>query len=83
MKNKGYFLTCIISLVIGIIGTLFTLKYCGILDKVVEIDRTVKTVSISEKDSLKESIDKIYNSVVYIESSKNNRAIGSGSGFVK
>lgn len=82
MKGKGYFLTCIISLVVGIVGTLLTLKYCGILDKVVEVDRTIKTVSISEQDSLKESIDKIYNSVVYIESSKNDRAIGSGSGFV-
>lgn len=82
MKNKGYFLICIISLVVGIVGTLITLKVCGVLDKVVEVDRTVKTVSISEKDSLKESIDKIYDSVVYIESSKNNRTIGSGSGFV-
>ncbi len=82
MKIKGYFLTCIISLIVGIVGTLLTLKYCGILDKVVEVDRTVKTVSISEKDSLKESIDKVYDAVVYIESSKNGTAIGSGSGFI-
>ena len=31
---------------------------------------------------MKESIDKVYDSVVYIESLKNGNTIGSGSGFV-
>ncbi len=82
-ENKTYYsLTIIIALFIGVIGTLFTLKYLNLLDRTVEVDRTVKEVTIKESDSLYESIDKVYNSVVYIESYRNSTAKGSGSGFV-
>ncbi len=82
-ENKGYGLVFVIALFIGIIGTLFTLKYIGLLDeRVVEVDRTVKTVNITESDSLSESVDKIYNSVVYIESYRKTATKGTGSGFV-
>ena len=82
MKKEKYGLTIIISLFVGVIGTLFTLKYCGLLNRTIEVEKSVKTVTVTESDSLSESIDKIYDAVVYIESSKNNNAIGSGSGFV-
>ena len=84
MKEKTKsILTIIITFIVGVMGTLFTLKMCGLLDKkVVEVDRTVKTVSITETNTIKESVDKIYNAVVYIESLKNGVAKGSGSGFV-
>ena len=81
-NNKGYFLTIIITLFVGVIGTVLTLKYTGLLNKVVEVDRTVKNVTITEANSISESVDKIYNSVVYIESYKGGSATGSGSGFV-
>lgn len=84
MKEKSkYLLTVIITFTIGVMATLLTLKECGLLDdRIVEVDRTLKTVKITEQDSIKESIEKVYDSVVYIEAQKNNQTIGSGSGFV-
>jgi len=84
MKEKTkYLLTIIVTCALSVIATLYTLNEVGLLEeRIVEVDRTVKTVKITESDSIKESVDKIYNAVVYIESSKNNSAIGSGSGFV-
>ncbi len=82
-SNKDKISTIIISIFIGVIGTLLTLYYCGLLEpRTVEVDRTVKNVTITESNSIHEAVNKIYNSVVYIESSKNGTAIGSGSGFV-
>lgn len=82
MKEKvKYTITIVISIAIGVIGTLLTLNYCGLFDTNV-LEKTIRTVSLSEKDTLKESIDKVYDSVVYIESLKNGNTIGSGSGFV-
>lgn len=84
MKERTkYILTIIITCAVTVIATLFTLNEFELLQpKIVEVDRTVKTVNISESDSIKESIEKIYDAVVYIEASKNGSAIGSGSGFV-
>ena len=84
MKEKTKsILTIIITFIVGVMGTLFTLKMCGLLDeRVVKVDRTVKTVNITETNTIRESVDKIYNAVVYIESLKNGVAKGSGSGFV-
>lgn len=82
MKNKGYGLVFVIALFIGIIGTFFTLKYIGLLDeRIVEVDKTITTVNIVESDKLKKSIDKIYNSVVFIESYRKTATKGTGSGF--
>lgn len=84
MKEKTkYVVTIIITFTIGVIGTLFTLNACGLFEeRIVEVDKTVKTVNITETGTIKEAVDKIYNSVVYIESLKNGTATGSGSGFV-
>ena len=84
MKEKTkYILTIIVTLIIGVISTILTLNACGVFDeKIVEVDKTVKEVTITETDTIKESVDKIYDSVVYIESLKNGTATGSGSGFV-
>ena len=72
----------VLALSLGVIGTIFTLKHFNLLDRVVEVDRTIKNVNITESNSLSESIDKIYDSVVYIESVKSNIKTGSGSGFI-
>lgn len=81
MKNKIiYVVTIILSLTIGVTGTIVTLHYFPMTEKTLE--KTVNEVSISESDSLKTAIDKIYDSVVLIETYKNNRQISSGTGFV-
>lgn len=82
MKEKTkYLVTIILTLVFGITGTLITLKETGYLDSKI-VEKTVKEVSITEADSLNESVNKLYNAVVYIEAKRGTRSMGSGSGFV-
>lgn len=81
-KKTQYIVTIIVTFTIGVLSTIFTLNYFGLLKQVVQVDRTVNEVNITEADSISASVDKIYNAVVYIESLKNKTATGSGSGFV-
>ena len=82
MKEKfKYILTIIITLIVGVIGTIVTLKHYDLLGKPV-IEKTVSNITLTESDTIKPAIDKVYDSQVYIESYKNNRQTGSGSGFV-
>lgn len=81
MKQKIiYLVTIILSFFVGVSGTLVTLRFVPVEEKLIE--KTVKTVSITESDSIKEAVNKIYNAVVVIESYRNGRQTGSGSGFV-
>ncbi len=43
---------------------------------------THENVNITESNTIKKAIDKVYNAVVYVESSRNNTALSSGSGFI-
>ena len=74
-----YFLTIIITLFVGITGTVLVFEY--IPDNVVT-EKTLKEVSITETNTIKSAVGKIYDAVVYIESYKNGKSIGSGTGFV-
>ena len=70
MKEKvKYTITIVISIAIGVIGTLLTLNYCGLFDTKV-LEKTIRTVSLSEKDTLKESIDKVYEQATEYNHSK-------------
>lgn len=81
MKQKIiYVVTIILSICIGVVGTIVTIHYFPITNEVQE--KTVKTVSITETNSIKEAVDKVYNTVVVIESYENGRQTSSGSGFV-
>jgi len=83
MKDKTkYIVTIIATFTVGVLTTILTLNHFELLNRVVEVDRTVNEINITEADSISTSVDKIYNSVVYIESLKNKTATGSGSGFV-
>lgn len=77
-KYGGYVLTVILSMAIGVTGTYFILK-----DKAIgkEITKTVSEVNITEENTIKTSIDKIYKASVLIEA-KGARSASSGSGFV-
>lgn len=81
-KKTKYIVTIIATFTVGVLSTILTLNYFGLLKQVVQVDRTVNEVNITEADSISTSVDKIYNAVVYIESLKNKTATGSGSGFV-
>lgn len=86
MDNKNnkiqfkYVITVIITLIIGVVGTIFTLNYFNLLNGSV-IEKTVSNITLSESDTIKSGVDKVYNSVVYVESYEKNNLSGSGSGF--
>lgn len=79
MKQKIiYIVTIIMSFFVGIVGTLFVVDY---LKKPTETNKT--SVEITEDNTIKPAIDKIYDAVVLIETyDKNERGLGSGTGFV-
>lgn len=77
MKKVIYFILIILAFFIGVIGTLITMKDVFIQEKIVE-----KQVVVSESDTIKSAIDLVYDSVVMIESYKNSRLAGTGTGFV-
>ena len=74
-----YFLTIIVTLFIGITGTILVIEY---IPGEVITEKTLKEVSITETNTIKSAVEKIYDAVVYIESYKNGKSIGSGTGFV-
>lgn len=75
-----YVLSIIIAIFIGIIGTVLAFKFIPGTKEIV--NRTVKDVSIEETNTIKESIAKIKDAVVVIESYKNGQKFSQGSGFV-
>lgn len=78
-KYGGYVLTVILSMIVGITGTYFIMKNNI---KNTEITKTISEVSITEENTIKSSIDKIYKATVLIESYQRGKVAGSGSGFI-
>lgn len=83
-KYLGYVITVIVSLLVGVGGTVLILKpYMNSDEKTIEtIEKTVKEINITETDSLATAIEKVYDSVVVIEGYSRGRLASSGSGFV-
>ena len=81
-----YTISIILTFFVGIIGTVIVLNHFNMINfkSLVETRETVNTnVSIVEENTIKESIKKVYDSVVVVEVyDKNDNKIGSGSGFV-
>ncbi len=78
MKKKILIvLIIVVSFFIGIGTTLVATKYFN-------KDTTVlnKKVSITENDSIKEAIDKVYDAVVLVEVYEGNQMVSTGTGFV-
>ena len=69
----------IIVFCLGVIGTYFVMDSKTIDNNVPTVN---KNVTITESDSISESIHKVYDSVVVISNYKNGRLVGYGSGFV-
>ncbi len=66
----------VIAVMAGVLGTLY------FQDKDEVQTTSSKNVTITEEGSISEAVDKIYNSVVVVESITNEQTSGSGSGFV-
>ena len=80
MRNKiGYIIAIIMSFFVGSIATLYVNQ--SLKEETMPTEKT--SVEIIETHTIKPAIDKIYDAVVLIETyDRNNRALGSGTGFV-
>ena len=79
MREKIIQLVIVIFvLLVGVLGTLYFTKDT---DKDQTVSKT-KNVTIKENDTINESVKKIYNAVVVVESYRQDTLAGSGSGFV-
>ena len=79
MKSKlVYIITIIICLFIGISSTLLVMHYYPLNT---QTNTTTSNVNITESDSLKNSINKVYDAVVVVESYTMRGLAGTGTGF--
>lgn len=83
MKKKlGYVVTIVLCMLCSSLLTIFIINYK--LDKV-EVDdkeKVVTTVNISENNTIKSSVDKVYDAVVLVETYLDSRKLASGTGFI-
>lgn len=79
-KRLSYIVTIILSLTVGVCGTIVVYHYFPMEQH--DIETVVKDVTITETNSMKSSIDEVYDAVVIIETYYNNQAVGTGTGFV-
>ena len=85
MKNKlSYILAIVISLFVGSISTILLIYYIPDKEKVIEVQKTVEQVVVTESDSIATSVNMIYDSVVTVlnYSGYSTSASAIGSGFV-
>ena len=80
-KKLNYVLIILCAILIGVVGTTLCYETLNTSNTAATDDGTKKNVTVTEADSLSESIDKIYDAVYVIESYKNNQLISSGTGF--
>ncbi len=78
-KYGGYIVTVVLSLLVGVTSTTFVLSREKDHDVV---EKTVSEVNITESNTIKEAIQKVYKSVVVIEAYERGELASSGSGFI-
>ena len=76
-KITGYLITIFLSLAVGVSGTIYV--YHKFPVNCSNTESVVKDVTITESNSMKSSIDEVYDSVVIIETYNNNQGVGSGT----
>lgn len=79
-QNVSYILNILLAVVIGVLGTIIYFDIFNKEDQTI-IDETSKNVTVTETNTIKSAIDKVYDSVVVIEVTTRTSS-GSGSGFV-
>lgn len=79
-KGIIYIITIIVSLTVGVCGTIVVYHNFPMQEQ--QAETVVKDVTITETNSMKSSIEEVYDAVVIIETYKNTQAVGTGTGFV-
>lgn len=81
MREKSVFATAVIlSFFLGIIGTIAAFYYLPISGKTIKEE--IKKVTVTETNTIKSAVEKIYDAVLYVESYEGNRLISTGTGFI-
>ncbi len=80
MKNTKNILIIIIAFFTGVIATIITIKYIP-KEKQTKQEPT-SLVNITETNTIKSAIEKIYDAVVLVETYNNSSNISTGTGFV-
>lgn len=81
MSNKlKYIIVSLLSVFIGIMGTIVVLHYFPIQSEMIQ--KVVKDVTVTETNTIKSSVDKVYNATVMIEAYRSTKLIGTGTGFI-
>lgn len=79
-KNKiSYILTAVISLSAG---ALMTYLFMDTYNNQTIIEKTEKVVSVTENDTIKSSISKVYDATILVEAFNKNTLASTGTGFV-
>jgi len=79
MKKLMTFVLPISTLFIGIIGTIAVYKF--VPNKTETVVKNVSELNITESDTIKQSVNKVYNSVVTVQAYTNGMAKSLGTGF--
>ena len=83
MKEKIFAaFAVIIAFFVGIMGTIGVYRYFPVKEEVKTSSTSTATVSVKEENDLKGAIEKVYDSVVLVQSYKNGTLSSTGTGFV-
>lgn len=83
MKNKiVYIITIILSISIGVMGTISVYKQVPQKTTIETVEKNNNNVTVTETNTIKSAIEKIYDAVVLVETYKNNSVYSTGTGFV-
>lgn len=81
MREKSIFATSVIlAFFVGIIGTVAAFYYLPISGKTIKEE--IKKVTVTESDTIKSAVDKVYDAVLYVESYDGNKMVSTGTGFI-
>ncbi|MBO5183011.1 MAG: trypsin-like peptidase domain-containing protein [Bacilli bacterium] len=76
-----YFIFYVFTIFSSILAVIIYLEYFPVSSKVITEEKTINETKLSET-AIEDAIENVYDSVVTVESYKNNQNIGSGSGFI-
>lgn len=80
-KYFKYFLFYLFTIISSICAVILYLYYFPVKSKVITENKTINETKLTE-ESIEGSIESVYDSVVTVESYKNDQKIGSGTGFI-
>lgn len=82
MKNKLLYIITVIICIVASAGITFVIVENKFKEIKLNEEKVITEVSITEENSIKESVNKVYDSVILVETYSGSRQLGSGTGFI-